>query len=678
MSKKEIFNAILELKNYKPYIDKDEWQVRELRTGETLPFRFVHGGFTDTNIKFSFCFPKKEVYKERFFQFVCPFPGPDEEMASFDLKNENDKIAFAISHGAYFIETNMGSKQAFAGPSDPTIQYKSSSLAAEFSRIVASEMYGEHRPCGIIHGGSGGGFKTMACIENTNAFDGAVPYIIGSPMAIPGCHTSRAHAMRILRNVMPQIRDALEPGGNCDIYAGLNDLEKEALKEVTLMGMPPKSWLWKTMDSGALPVLAPGVKGVDPEYFVDFWEKDGYLGTVKNGSAQKDRIKFRATVKNIFVEDNSDKNVKVNATNGADDAFKKMMQTGGACYIELDDVPTGEDLYFTGTKIIFKTGEVAGTELGFGKIVGKSVLIGDTFGINNITEILEKVKIGDELELDNSDYIAIQTYHRHICPPSEYKAWDQYKDENATPIYPQRHNHLSLGFAKSASGAVQDGDIQGKVIVVASIHDESAYPWQPDWYRSTVAKTIEGKEEDKFRLWYVENSLHDDREETLDELHFTSYTGTLRQALLDVADWIQKGVEPRKTTNYEVNMGTVTLADKTKDRNGLQQTVELMANGGKLAKVKVNEEVEFEARIEFPLESGEVTFVEWSFEDDENFSTKGNFEKKDDYTVANYKYKFEKPGTYFPVVRVLAERNGNKKDMFTQMKNLGRVRIVVE
>lgn len=40
--------------------------------------------------------------------------------------------------------------------------------------------------------------------------------------------------------------------------------------------------------------------------------------------------------------------------------------------------------------------------------------------------------------LDNSDYLAVQTFPRHQVPPSGYPAWDQYRDENGKSIYPQR------------------------------------------------------------------------------------------------------------------------------------------------------------------------------------------------------------------------------------------------
>ena len=59
-------------------------------------------------------------------------------------------------------------------------------------------MYGEHRPFGYCFGGSGGGFKTISCMENTTVWDGAVPFIIGSPQSLPSVFSIQAHAMRIL------------------------------------------------------------------------------------------------------------------------------------------------------------------------------------------------------------------------------------------------------------------------------------------------------------------------------------------------------------------------------------------------------------------------------------------------------------------------------------------------
>jgi hypothetical protein len=41
-------------------------------------------------------------------------------------------------------------------------------------------------------------------------------------------------------------------------------------------------------------------------------------------------------------------------------------------------------------------------------------------------------------------------------------------------------------------------------------------------------------------------------------------------------------------------------------------------------------------------------------------------------------YTFSKPGTYFPVIKVASQREGDKKTPYTLIKNLTRVRVVVK
>ncbi|MGC6176861.1 hypothetical protein [Lacrimispora sp. 38-1] len=675
---KKIYFAKEDPQFQEPYIDTEEIRERNLPGDNVIPYLYIHGGFHGTNVKFIFCFPQKEQYQGRFFQFLSPFPGPDEEIASLEKVAEDDKIAFAITHGAYFVETNMGSGAAFETIPDSTIVYRASAAAAEYSRVKAKELYGEHRVYGYIYGGSGGGYKTISCIENTKAWDGGVPYIIGSPVAIPNCHTTKVHGLRVLRHVLPRIVDALEPGGSGDMYEGLNKEEAAVLKEVTAMGMPPRSWFWhKNMDDGALPVLAPSVVMNDPGYFVDFWKEKGYMGTEENGSAVNDRIQFRSRVKRVYIPEEK-KESTVSAGNGADDAFKKMLNDGGKCYLELDKIPTGKDLYLCGVNIIFEDGEAKDQRLLLGSIVDNKVTIGMCFGVESIPEVLGKVKAGDQVMLDNSDYIAIQTYHRHQVPDREYTVWDQYRDKSGNPVLPQRQNILSQSIALSGAGSIQDGDIQGKAIVVASVMDESAFPWQPDWYRRKVTEEKRENVDDQFRLWYVDNSLHDDQEKTVDELHVTSYMGLLRQALLDLSDWVEKGIEPSDNTAYTVEDGQVILPLTARERRGIQQVVTLTANSGVCARVKTGEEVYFEAKVQFPPKSGKVTAVEWSFEGEQDFPVKSIFEEKEDYTVAEQKHIYQKPGTYFAVVRVKANRHGDSSDIFTQVKNICRARVIVE
>ena len=104
-------------------------------------------------------------------------------------------------------------------------------------------MYGHHRPYGYVYGGSGGAFRTIGCVETQpGVWDGSIPFVHGSPAAIPNVFTVQAHAMRILWGKFPQIVDAIEPGGSGDMSAGLNPEEQDALLEVTRMGLPPRAW----------------------------------------------------------------------------------------------------------------------------------------------------------------------------------------------------------------------------------------------------------------------------------------------------------------------------------------------------------------------------------------------------------------------------------------------------
>ncbi len=201
----------------KPFIDKEEWR--------DLPVRhlYIHGGFEGTETRFSLYFPSKEQYKGHFFQYITPFP--DNENLSQGASGEEDKIGFSISSGAYFIETNGGGRFDFTGQkkaSDPLIgAYKANAAAAQFSKIVANKIFGTHHTYGYAFGGSGGAYRTIGAIENTEGvWDGVVPYVVGSPMAIPSMFSVRMHAMRILNDKFPQIIDALEPGGSGDMYAG--------------------------------------------------------------------------------------------------------------------------------------------------------------------------------------------------------------------------------------------------------------------------------------------------------------------------------------------------------------------------------------------------------------------------------------------------------------------------
>lgn len=701
-NKKTIYDAKSDPDYQDSYVDVDELRLRRLPDGTEIPYRYLHGGFRLKKVKFSFCFPMKEAYRSRFFQYLCPFPGPDEELASLDRTGEDDHIAFALKNGAYFIETNMGSGSSFGGNPNETILWKSSAAAAEYSRTLAMKYYGCERPYGYVYGGSGGGYKTIACIENTNAWDGACPYVIGSPYSLPNSISLHVQGMRTLRRVFPKIIDALDAGGSGDMYKGLTEDEQKMLREVTLMGFPPMAWFMEAAgryDEGALPVLMPGIRSRDPGYFRDFWETPGYLGAGKDSNAQKDRIQFQSRVVSVHLPDETyEKSEEIQ--NGVDTAWKKQLKELRGAWIELEDVPHGENFYLRGINIGFKSGRAVGKTLLLGDIIGNCVAIGICYGMDDVSETLRLLAPGDVVSLDNSDYIAVQSYYRHQIPPDPaFHAWDQFRDEDGRPALPQREHIMGPGFC--GTGTVQEGTIQGKVILTQALMDESTWPWCGDWYRKKV-KEAKGSEED-FRIYYYDRCLHGDTS-SLNTDMLVNYVGGLHQALLDLSDWVERGISPRDSSAYEMDGGIVRISETAKERKGLQPVAELTANGERCVRVKTGETVTLQAKAEAPEGAGEITEISFSFSDPmfgtwarreeyadlEGFLKAGRsgraigeletYETGDGRKAARsvIQTSYEKPGTYFATAFVKLQRDGDAAEPFTQVQNLSRARIIVE
>ncbi len=558
-----------------PYIDVDEWRDVPVR------HRYVHGGFGDTNTRFSIYFPPESSYEGRFFQHITPVPD-SEHLAQQQPPGEQNKIGFGIASGAYFLETNGGGVWGGYGSDDTTVAaYRANAASAQFSRTVAAQMYGEHRPCGYAYGGSGGGFRTIGGIENTTGvWDGVVPYVIGSPMAIPNMFTVRMHAQRILRDQLDRIVDAVEPGGSGDPYGGLSDEERDALTEVTRMGFPPRSWFGhRTMGMHAFPVLYGGMRQADPTYFEQFWSEPGYLGSDPPPSLERDHVRHRSDVVTTLTYEAA---VTLGLPVG-----RQPGQARGAvdtAWRDSDDpVPVPVALRLSsaspidveGADLLVHSGEAAGARLGLLSVIGDLVIFGP-----GGTESILRIRPGDAVEVDNSGFLAAQTYHRHQVPETDdFPVWDQFRRPDGSPLYPQRPMILGPLFAAAAAGTVQSGRFEGKMIVVESLLDREAVPWQADWYRSKVRAHLGEALDDHFRLWFTDNALHGDVAVQEDATHVVSYLGVLHQALRDLSRWVEMGVAPPESTRYEVVDGQVVVPPDAGSRHGVQPVVSLTVDG---------------------------------------------------------------------------------------------------
>jgi hypothetical protein len=657
-----------------PYVDVDEWRDAPVR------HRYVHGGFKGTEARFSFYFPPKAQYQGRFFQYVTPVPL-SENLAQSD-SGEGDKIGFSIASGGYFVETNQGGAAKPGG--DPTIGgYRVSAAAAQYSRIVAAQVYGPHRPYGYIYGGSGGSFRTLACFENTvGVWDGAVPYVIGSPMAMPSDFTVRAHALRVLKDKFPAIVDAVDVGGSGDMYAGLNPEEREALAEVTRMGFPPRTWFaHEHLGMGALTVLFDGVVMADPTYFQDFWTVPGYLGANPPESLRRARIQHGTTIGQVVTAAEAAKlglplkELAANEPAGAvGNAWKSLLDQSaaqGPVGVRLATMPSGNLL---GAKLVVRSGAAAGRKLSLGAVAGDFAMIRPIGGAG---QILKALNAGDDVVVDNSDFLAIQTYHRHQVPTPDFYVWDQFRRPDGAPLYPQRPRLLGPIMTKATIGALQTGRFRGKMIVVESLMDEDAFPWQADWYRSKVEAALGDGLDDHFRLWFTDHALHAEDGRPAYSTQIVPYIGVLHQALRDLSAWVEKGAAPPASTAYKVVEGQVAVPPTAAERKGVQPVVTVTANGTARAEVAVGQPVEFHAVVEAPPKTGRIVAAAWDFEGRGDFPVSAQLTTRSSRALLKTTYAFSKPGTYFPVLRATSHRHADAEAPYAKVQNLGRVRVVV-
>lgn len=659
-----------------PYIDEEGWREKPVR------HYYVHGGFRGTEkngqeAKFCFYYPDKDRYEGRFFQYLSP--APEDEHESEHLTGEDDKISFALTHGAYYVVTNQG---GFI-PGDGERLYRTSANGAQFSRKVAQRIYGyTHRPFGYVFGGSGGSFKTMSCIEMTEGiWDGAVPYVIANPMATPNVFCARVRAMRLLgKDGLKHLVDNMEPGGSGILWDGLNEEQKQAVQEATKMGFPKRGWFsWPYMGDGSLMVLAPTIYQVYPQYFQDFWEKEGYEGSNPDSSEAKMRFQLKSQIAELIqpCKNKSDEHY----TSVDNSWINTMIGNSATPQIRLKEtVP--DDAYLVHCRIHVLSGAAKGKECAVERIENGVVTVSSAFDGSIGSNALEGLEAGDFIMLDNSDYLAMQTLQRHQVPPEKsYHVYDQYRDEQGNPLYPQLPFLIAPMIAQSGGGAVPCGNIHGKVIAVCSLLDESALPWHGDWYRQAVKEKKSGNENDWFRLYYNDHCIHDDRAGYLDDpQHQIDYLGILHQALLDLAAWVEEGKLPFESTNYSYVDGQIEVPSTAEERKGLQPVVNAYANGKKSVKVKVNETVNFTADIEVPQNTGKVTAAAWDFENTNDFSNLESLvlSQNGERAKVTSKHTFSRSGEYFPVIKVQSSRTGTLDDIFVQCKNLDRVRVIVE
>ena len=611
------------------------------------PHHQVSGHFAGTDKRFNFYFPPKQDWEGRFYDKLYPL---DSEEAN------SDTIAFGAEGGAYTVQTNAGG----AG-------YRVDAAAAKFSRTVAADYYDwTGRIYGYVWGGSGGSFMAIGAIENsTGVWDGAVPFINGAPTSLPNNYSARALAQLVLQGKASGIADAVRVGSRRSPYRGLNRREQQVLREVTRMGIPLRAWddyhyLLGLSDDPTGPAggvsnlyfFLGTVKAIDPTYADDFWSKPGYLGTEKSdlGSfVRRARIDHSAIISEVH-------------RNAA----------GEATSVVLDSVPAQESAVPLDYTVTSADGVAVGSvtgELDRGTKVFRLAAGGSA-------EVLDALKVGASVRIDNRWAIAFTTYHRHQVPArSGFYPWDQFRKSDGSAKYPQRSLEIGpLVTAQIGGGGTFTGKITGKVIVVDNLIDADAFPWQGDWYAREVEKALGASFDDTFRIWYNDHADHVDPHTP----RLVNYGGMYEQALADLAAWVERGVKPPRSTRYSVDGSQIVVPVRAAARRGIQPVVNLSVKGqqGSRVDIRAGQSVTFHGMIEVPPRAGTIVSTAWDPEGTGTFTDEKVRHPQTQLQV-RIRHTYSKPGTYFASLRATSQRDGKQDTRFTLVRNLDTIRVVV-
>jgi hypothetical protein len=105
----------------------------------------------------------------------------------------------------------------------------------------------------------------------------------------------------------------------------------------------------------------------------------------------------------------------------------------------------------------------------------------------------------------------------------------------------------------------------------------------------------------------------------------------------------------------------------------------LQADGGARAAAKAGQSVRFLGTVEVPPNAGKVVAIAWDFEGDgesEHHTPQFLREPQTKMNVAA-QHVYAKPGTYFAVLRVFSQRDGDTGTRYALVENLARARVVV-
>lgn len=673
----------------KPYIDRDEHREKP------YPHRNVHGGFENTDTRFTFYFPAKEEWGGRLYHPLEGAHAGHEEAFAGAMGELLGGLDMMVGLGGYMVESNCGHIGDDLDPragSDPGLYgYRASVESARFSKHLSRQIYGREPDYSYVWGGSGGGRRSPLCLEYCNGvYDGALPFMGGGNIEEHGTNSrvrseqpvhfgAMFNVQRLLKDgKLEGVIDAMQPGGSGDPFAGLTVHQRDELANLYRLGYPRgdefmiakpmgQIWLWTS--------IAGMLLEEDADYFRNFWSEPGYIGHDEPQWVENDLIDAHVKITRIItVQD-----MMGDEFSGPEFADAKPMAVMRASSTGEWDLPIGIEVgglsggYRQGAGVLIETGDIAGRQLYCMQNVGDMFFCDGRADAN--IERFRGARVGDTVHIDNHAFLAFcYMYRYHVSDDG----LNDFLRVDGQPVFPQH----GLPFLSPLMGVPYSGQYEGKLLWIHHTHDASLWPPQGVIYKQAVEQA-QGpqKARERFRLQWTENAEHvppmllpaNPRRATTTWL--IDYMPSIEQGLVDLAAWVEKGVEPPETS-FSFADGKVQLPDNAAERGGTQPVIRVQVNGGALANIAVGEKVEVSVHAEAPPKAGTFTQLHWATGPDGQFSQEteiGSGQTSLDETIS---CSFEAPGTYFVTARARLNREGDRHAR-RQVENLASARIVV-
>jgi len=662
-----------------PFIDVDEWRDQPVR------HRYVHGGFEGTKTLFSFYFPEPNLYERRFLHLLEGGAGGNENTATLPFGFRS--IEFAFTNGSYLVETNHGhSSGDFHGYDRDTLAFRASAESARYSKQLAAQMYGAAPDWGYVYGISGGGGRSILCMEYApDVWQGAVPGAICFPGPFYGL---TMHAATLLADQLPAVIDACEVGGSGDPWKTLRVEQREALAALYRAGWGRGAEFLLAMPFEARSIFTSQVgtlREFDPGYLTDFWNKTGYVGHDLPEMLQRYRVQTRASVTEMVTAGELRAQVMTGKLRSMSAIMAMSRADDTVVALRLKSIDNTDPQRLQGCQLSFTTGQLKGVSLYCSSVDGDLVFGGAAGALGD--RLFTGVAVGDELTLDNRDLLAFGYYFRTQANleadrmGAQHFEWRQLVVDGK-PIYEPRRLE---DWDQVDVVMPYKYEFKGKMILLQHCMDAANWPSHAANYADYCAQKMGAEAvREQLSINFLDHAAHIPAHfyPTTDAPTPTSrlidYEACLHQAVRDVIAWVEHGIEPTRS-NYQRTASNAIELPQDASRGGLQPVVSLRVNGALRADVSAGETVELAITAEAPAGTGTITRVEIDPEG-RGVWTAWDEPLKAGATRVRLKriQRYATGGTWFPSIRVTTHRSGDAQAKFCQVQNLGRARVVVQ